>query len=306
MNIEALNQQYGIKDVAQFLQEEDGLIFLSINNSFASARITLFGAQILSFKPTGTQDVLWVSDNANFKEGKAIRGGIPVCFPWFGPHQTDNTKPQHGFARTSNWHVLAIQQLADGATDIQLMFEQSKKTLDLWPFPFKAVINFIVGNSLQVIFNVTNTGTTSFQYSDALHTYFNISDIAAIELDGFDNSPYYEAFGNELLQQKHITLNQGIENNRRYVHHPGEAIITDPGFNRKINIKKTGSKVTVVWNPGAITSKKFADMRPDGYKNFICIEPANAYPGIDMVYLAPGEDFSLSTTIKIDRLGAGI
>ena len=300
MNIEALNQQYGIKDVAQFLQEEDGLIFLSINNSFASARITLFGAQILSFKPTGTQDVLWVSDNANFKEGKAIRGGIPVCFPWFGPHQTDNTKPQHGFARTSNWQVLAVQQLADGATDVQLMLEQSEASLSLWPLPFKAVINFIVSNSLQVIFSVSNTGTTSFQYSDALHTYFNISDIAAIILDGFDNTPYYEAFGDKLLHQANTCIHPGIENNRRYIQHTGKAIITDPGYNRKIVIKKANSKVTVVWNPGPVTSKSFADMSPDAYKNFICIEPANAYPGIDMIDLAPGEDFSLSTIVKID------
>ncbi len=299
MTVEALNQQYAIKDVAHFLQEKDGLIFLSINNSFASARITLYGAQIISYKPFGTQDVLWVSDNATFKEGKAIRGGIPICFPWFGPHNTDNTKPQHGFARTSNWQVLAVQQLADGATDIQFMLEQSEKTLNLWPFPFKAVINFIVGNTLQVIFSVTNTGTTSLEYSDALHTYFNISDIAAIELDGFDNAPYYEAFGDELLQQKKTTLHPGIENNRRYIQHTGKAVITDPGFNRKIVIKKTGSKVTVVWNPGPITSKKFSDMSPEGYKNFICVEPANAYPGIDMVNVAPGGDFSLSTTIKI-------
>lgn len=300
MTVESLNQQYAIKDVAHFSQEEDGLIFLSINNSFASARIALYGAQILSFKPFGMQDVLWVSNNATFKEGKAIRGGIPVCFPWFGPHQTHKTKPQHGFARTSNWQVLAIQQLADGATDIQLILEQSEETINLWPFPFKAVINFIVGNSLQVIFSVSNTGTTSFQYSDALHTYFNISDIAAIELDGFDNAPYYEAFGDELLQQKNTTLHPEIENNRRYVQHTGEAVIIDPGYNRKIVINKTSSKVTVVWNPGPVTSKNFADMSADGYKNFICIEPANAYPGVDMVEVAPGEDFSLSTTIKID------
>ena len=300
MTVEALNQQYGIKDVAHFSQEVDGLIFLSVNNSFASARITLYGAQLLSFKPKGMQDVLWVSGNASFKEGKAIRGGIPVCFPWFGPHQTDNKKPQHGFARTSNWLVQAVQQLTNGATDIQLILKQSDETLNLWPHPFKAVINFIVGNSLQVIFSVTNTGTTSFQYSDALHTYFNISDIAAIKLDGFDNSPYYEAFGDELLQQANSSLHPGIENNRRYIQHTGEAIITDPGYYRKIVVEKTGSKVTVVWNPGPVTSKKFADMLPDGYKNFICIEPANAYPGIDMVDLAPGENFSLSTTIKIE------
>ena len=300
MNIEAVNQQYGIKEVANFSQEENGLIFLTINNSFASAHIALYGAQILSYKPLEQPDVLWVSDHSHFKVGKAIRGGIPVCFPWFGPHQTDKTKPQHGFARTSNWQVQAVKQLTDGATDIQLILEQSVDTLKLWPFSFRAMINFIVSDTLQVTLRVTNTGTTSFQYSDALHTYFNISDIAAVKLDGFDNSPYYEAFGDQLFQQANTSLHSDIENNRRYIQHSGEAIITDPGYNRKIRIGKTGSKVTVVWNPGPITSKNFNDMRPDGYKNFICIEPANAYAGIDMVNLASGEDFSISTTIKID------
>jgi len=301
MTIEALNQQYGIKDVAHFSQESaNGLVFLTINNSLASARIALYGAQILSYKPIEQPDVLWVSDQSHFKEGKAIRGGIPVCFPWFGPHATDRTMPQHGFARTSNWQVQAVKQLTDGATAIQLMLEQSDETLKLWPFPFRAVINFVVGVTLQVTFRVTNTGTTSFQYSDALHTYFNISDIAAIELDGFDNSPYYEAFGDQLFQQTDTSLHPDIENNRRYIQHSGEAIITDPGYNRKIRVGKTGSKVTVVWNPGPITSKNFTDMSAGGYKNFICIEPANAYAGIDMVDVAPGEDFSISTTIKID------
>lgn len=300
MTIEALNQQFGIKDVAHFSQESaDELIFLTINNSIASARITLYGAQILSYKPLKQPDVLWVSDHSHFKEGKAIRGGIPVCFPWFGPHQTDNSKPQHGFARISNWQVQVVQQLADGDTHIQLVLEQSDETLKLWPFPFRAVINFVVGATLQVTFRVTNTGTTSFQYSDALHTYFNISDIATIDLDGFDNSPYYEAFGDQLFHQTNTSLHPGIENNRRYIQHSGEAVITDPGYNRNILIGKTGSRVTVVWNPGPITSKNFNDMPPDGYKNFICIEPANAYAGIDMVDLAPGEDYSISTTIKI-------
>ncbi len=300
MNIEAVNQQYGIKEVANFSQEENGLIFLTINNSFASAHIALYGAQILSYKPLDQPDVLWVSDHSHFKVGKAIRGGIPVCFPWFGPHQTDKTKPQHGFARTSNWQVQAVQQLANGATDIQLMLEQSDEILKLWPFRFKAVINFVVGATLQVTLKVTNTGTAPFQYSDALHTYFNISDIAAIDLYGFDNSPYYEAFGDKLFHQKKTSLHPGVENNRRYIQHSGEAVITDPGYNRNIRIGKTGSKVTVLWNPGPITSKNFNDMPPDGYKNFICIEPANAYAGIDMIDLAPGEDFSISTTIKID------
>lgn len=299
MTIEALNQQYGIKDLAQFTAGEGGFVFLSIKNKSATARICLYGAQILSYTPHGQQDILWMSQQSHMSEGKAIRGGIPVCFPWFGPHAVDKTKPQHGFARITAWQVNHIQQLQDGATHIQLQLEHSDATLQLWPHSFKAVIDFVVGALLQVTVTVTNTGKESLAYSDALHTYFNVSNIDAIHLEGFDNSPYYEAFGTELTEQSITVLHPEIENNRRYIQHTGNVIINDPVFNRKIHIAKTGSKVTVLWNPGPIVTKNISDMEPNGYKNFICVEPANAYVGIDMIELAAGGQFGLSTTISV-------
>jgi glucose-6-phosphate 1-epimerase len=299
MKIETLNNNFAIEGHVSFKTGNGGLPFLMINNQYCTASISLYGAQILSYIPCNQQDVLWVSSKSLFEEGKAIRGGIPLCFPWFGPHTTDKTKPQHGFARISEWEVDNIEQLQQGATHIQLSLQQSAATLALWPYSFKAIINFIVGNTLQVTFSVTNTDDQKFEYSDALHTYFNISDIGNIQLQGLDNATFYEAFGNELIQQEKCTLHQGIENNRRYVNHHTETVINDPGFDRIIRAEKTGSKVTVVWNPGPATTLKISDMEPDGYRSFICAEPANAYEGIDMIELEPGKSFSLSAIISV-------
>jgi glucose-6-phosphate 1-epimerase len=299
MKIETLNNNFAIEGIVSIKAGNGGFPFINIINQYCTASVSLYGAQIVSYIPTNQQDVLWVSSKSLFEEGKAIRGGIPLCFPWFGPHTNDKTKPQHGFARISTWQIDTIEQVQDGATHIQLSLQQSTTTLALWPYSFTAVINFIVGKTLQVVFTVTNTDAQQFEYSDALHTYFNISNIANIQLKGFDNATYYEAFGNELLQQEICSINQGIENNRRYVNHSTASIITDLGFKRTIRAEKTNSKVTVVWNPGPVTSLKISDMEPEGYQHFICAEPANAYEGIDMIVLEPGESFSLSTTIAV-------
>lgn len=299
MKIETLNKQFAIEDIVSFKPGIGGLPFLNIKNQHCSAGISLYGAQILSYIPNKQQDVLWVSSKSLFEDGKAIRGGIPLCFPWFGPHTTDKTKPQHGFARLSTWQVNVVEQLQQGATHIQLSLRQTATTLALWPFSFTAVIDFIVRSTLQLSFFVTNTGEQKFDYSDALHTYYNISDINNIALEGFDNATYYEAFGNELLQQDKCKLNSGMENNRRYVNHHTKSVIKDPGYNRKITAEKSGSKVTVVWNPGPVTTQKISDMEPEGYRTFICVEPANAYEGVDIIELEPNESFGLSTTISV-------
>jgi glucose-6-phosphate 1-epimerase len=294
-----LNEQFGIANKVYFYQLAGGITVVSIKNDHATADISLHGAQIISFAPMGQKDILWMSEKSAFEKGKAIRGGIPICFPWFGPHLTDKTKPQHGFARLEQWDVLDILESPDGTIIVSLSLQESPYGISLWPYPFKAVAQFTIGKALDVKFTVTNTGNEPFEYSDALHTYFNISDIKAIKISGLVNCSFYEAFGMDLKTQQEPLLSFETETNRRYINHSGECIIEDPGFKRKICSTKTGSKVTVVWNPWEATSKTMSDVTADGYKTFVCSEPANAYPGIDMIQLAPGASHLLSTNIQI-------
>ena len=299
ITIETLNEKFGIAGKVKFCYGRGGLTEIAINTKNAAADISLYGAHLLSFKTSGRQDIIWMSEKSLFEEGKAIRGGIPLCFPWFGPHTTDKTKPQHGFARLQYWEVMDVKENADESIIVTLGLKESDASLQLWPYNFNATAQFIIGETLEVNLTVTNTDNKAFEYSDALHTYFNISNIDTIALEGLQEATYYEAFGTELKKQNSQLLYFNEETNRRYVNSTGNCIIHDKGYDRKISVHKTGSKVTVVWNPGEATAKTIGDITPDGYKTFLCVEPANAYPGIDMITLAPGQTHTLSTAIKL-------
>jgi glucose-6-phosphate 1-epimerase len=300
VTIEQLNNNFGIAGKVNFFSGRGGLLSVEIITRDAKAQISLYGAQLLSFIPQGQQDIIWMSDRSLFEEGKAIRGGIPLCFPWFGPHATDKTKPQHGFARLQYWQVEEIKENAADEIIVDLGLQQSESTLALWPYHFKAIAQFTIGRNLEVKLTATNTGTDNFEYSDALHTYFNISSIDTVGIEGLQDATYYDGFGMNLKTQHPAVLYFNTETNRRYVNTAGSCIIHDTNRNRKIIVEKTGSKVTVVWNPGEDVAKTIGDMQPNGYETFVCVEPANAYPGIDMISLQPGESHTLSTVIKTE------
>jgi glucose-6-phosphate 1-epimerase len=294
-----LNQRFGINGKATFFESKGGLMSVSINTKNANAEISLYGAQLVSFVPKGHKDIIWMSEQSFFEEGKAIRGGIPLCFPWFGPHPADKTKPQHGFARLQYWQVKEVKEINDETISVSLLLQPSEFSLGMWPYQFSASAEFIIGSSLQVKLTVTNSGTENFDYSDALHTYFNISSIDSVAIEGLQNAIYFDGFETNLKTQNPALLYFNTETNRRYVNAAVNCIIDDKGFNRKIVVEKTGSKVTVVWNPGEETTKTMKDIPAEGYQTFVCVEPANAYAGIDIITLAPGQSHTLSTTIKL-------
>lgn len=300
MTTDTLNNQFAIAGLLTFEKGKGGLPMIYIRTQHASAIICLYGAQLLSYIPKGQKDILWMSDDSFFENGKAIRGGVPVCFPWFGPHATDKIKPQHGFARLQEWNVINTEESEDEIVTVTLSLQESPFSLEFWPCSFKAVAQFRIGKTLEIKLTVTNTGNEAFEYSDALHTYFNISDINAIDIEGLQNASYYEGFDMDLKTQATSLLSFNSETNRRYIDHTGDCIINDPGYQRKIRSSKTGSKVSVIWNPWEATANTMTDIHPGGYKNYVCAEPANAYPGIDMIQLAPGESHTLSTSIEQD------
>lgn len=299
MTVETLNEKFGIADTANFYSGNKGLTTIAVTNKYTTANIALHGAHLLNYIPDGQKDIMWMSEQSLFENGKAIRGGIPICFPWFGPHPADRTKPQHGFSRLQEWQVNDIKSNEDGSTLVSLSLKETAASMDLWPYKFNAAIDFNIGKMLEVKLTVTNTGNELFEYSDALHTYFNISDISAIYIEGLHKATYYDGFEMDLKTQEATNLQFDKETNRRYVNYTGHCIINDAGYNRKINVAKNGSKVTVLWNPGEAVTKTIADITPDGYKTFVCAEPANAYPGIDMIELSPGESHTLSTVISV-------
>jgi glucose-6-phosphate 1-epimerase len=295
MTINELNEQFGKTKQIEFSTTTGNLPIVTLSNKYATATVSLYGAQVLSYVPKGEADVLWMSNKSLFQEGKAIRGGIPICFPWFGPNPTDSKKPQHGFARLSTWTVKDVALLPEGTVSITLQLKDSVATKALWDFSFTAEIIVTIDTKLSLTLRCTNNDNKTFDYSDALHSYFNVSDIDNITIDGLKNATYFPAGIDTGIEQHEQLLAITKEENRRYLNHNNTCVIADKGYKRKITVGKSGSKTTVVWNPGADTTKTMSDMSHDGYKTFICVEAANAFN--DLIKLAPGEQFSLTTII---------
>ncbi|WP_439183183.1 D-hexose-6-phosphate mutarotase [Carboxylicivirga taeanensis] len=289
MNTDALNTQFGIANQITFEPFEHTII-AKIQSPHATAKVALYGAHVLSFIPKQQDDLLFVSPNAIFQNGKAIRGGIPVCWPWFGAHPTDATLPSHGFARVSNWKVINTSA-SDDAVSIKLGLSANADTLQLWPYLFEATMEIKVGKQLSVALHTKNTDEKPFELSAALHSYFHICDINTAKLEGLAGVNYLDDVKNANGQQSEKLLGFGQRIDRRY-RTTGSAIIHD--HQRTINIAKSGSGITVVWNPGEALASQMGDLG-ESYKNMLCVEAANSLD--DTVVVQPGHSHTLSTII---------
>jgi len=298
IDIDELDEQFSIEGEVGFAELEEDLVFITVSNKYADADICLYGAHITSFRPHKSMDLLWMSPESSFEVGKAIRGGIPVCFPWFGPHKTDPDKPQHGFARLMYWDVAATSTNAAGETIVKLELNSSEETKAYWPHDFCAEMIIVVGKTLVETLKVTNTSSELFDYTCALHSFFSLSAIESISIEGLKGLTYYNQNTGENGIQEEEILEIQEPVTRHYLNTETPVVIADSAFRRRIKVDKKGSKVTTVWNPGAETCAKIVDLPDDAYETFVCVEATNAfdYP----VHLAPGESFETSAIIGID------
>lgn len=297
MNIDELDDNFGIEAEVGFY-EEDGLVFAMVSNKFADATICLHGAHIISYAPTRNMEVLWMSPESNFETGKAIRGGIPVCFPWFGPHNSNESLPQHGFARIMSWEVTNTETLAGGANQITLQLCSSDETKKYWDFDFCAEMIFTVGARLGVTFKVTNTSNNPIEYTSALHTYFSLSGIENITIEGLKDTRYENQLDGGDYMQEEVLLSISEETTRHYYNTKATCIINDPIFNRIIKVEKEGSNNSTVWNPWAETCKQMGDMPDLAYETFVCVETVNKID--DVVCLDAGESHETTAIISAE------
>lgn len=297
MTTDELNEKFAIEGEIGFAELEGDLTFAMIANKYADANICLYGGQITAYRPQGTNNVLWMSPDSLFQEGKAIRGGIPVCFPWFGPHEEDSNLPQHGFARLMNWNVKEAKSLANGESLLCLELCSSQKTKAYWSYDFCAEMIFTIGQKLEVSLKVKNASDEELGYTCALHTYFNVSGIENIAIEGLQNTPYQNQLdGKEYLQEEELLMISKPET-RHYFNTEATCVIDDPLYGRQIIIEKEGSKNSTVWNPWEETCKEMGDMPDDGYESFVCLETVNKID--DIIQLAPGESHETKTIISI-------
>ncbi len=299
IDIDELDDKFSIEGEVGFAELEEDLVFITVSNKYADVDICLYGAHVASFRPQDSMDLLWMSPDSAFEVGKAIRGGIPVCFPWFGPHKTDSDKPQHGFARLMYWDVASTATNAAGETIIKLELNSSEETRVYWPHDFCAEITIVVGKRLVETLKITNTSAEPFDYTCALHTYYSLSAIESISIEGLKGLTYYNQNTGENGVQEEEKLEIADALTRHYLNTETPVVIADSAFRRRIKVDKKGSKVTTVWNPGAETCAKIGDLPDDGFETFVCVEATNAfdYP----IILAPGESFETSAIIGLEE-----
>lgn len=300
IDIEELDEKYSLEGELGFAQFDDDFVFITVSNKFADAEISLYGAHLTSFRPQHSMDLLWMSPDSYFEVGKAIRGGIPVCFPWFGPHSTDPQKPQHGFGRLTIWDVVSTRSLPSGETEIVLGLSSSEETKTFWPFDFYAEMIFCIGSTLTATLKVENTSQESFAYSCALHSYFNISALDNIALEGLKGVTFFDQLTSKHDIQKEEFLTISAPLTRHYLNTESMVILEDPIFKRQIKIGKSGSKVTTVWNPGEEAAAAIADIPDDAFHAFVCVEATNAFDF--PIRLNPGEVFETSVYLSLDTL----
>ena len=295
--MEQLNSQYGLDGELSFQLGEGGLTKVVISNAHAGAEVYLHGGQLTHFQPKNTQPVIWMSKHAVFSHDKAIRGGVPICWPWFGPHTTDSGLPQHGFARSSEWSVIASESLPDGGTRLCLGLD-SDGTHPYWSQPFELVFVITVRETLQLSLTAMNIGSEPMELGAAFHTYFTVGDSSQIRISGLDGCEYLDKPDGyaKKSQQGDITLAGEVD--RVYLGTLDDCVIDDPVLKRKIIVCKEGSESTIVWNPWIDNAKAMADFNDEGYQTMVCIESANAANDVRTIEL--GEAHTLVQTIRVE------
>lgn len=300
MTLTQLNQKFSLSNHLKFSEIADGFIVAEINNVHASASIALQGAHLMTFKPHGHEAVIWLSKYAKFAAGKSIRGGVPICWPWFGPHASDAKLPGHGYARTVMWEVLKTEALTDGSTFISFGLVETDATRAQWPHSSSVQIEMTIGKSLRIVLVTHNSGKQAFALGEALHTYFHISDVAQMTISGLEGCEYLDKVGDPARrkQQNGIVIDSEVD--RVYVNTIADCVIEDRGLKRAIRIAKQSSGSTVVWNPWTEKADKMGDFGHDGHRGMVCIESANAFENI--VQVAPGETHKLTVVYSVEAL----
>lgn len=278
MTLEDLNALHAIPDQLAFIAGPGGLPLIQVHNAHAQAQVSLHGGQVLSFRPhTASADLLFVSERARYQAGTAIRGGIPVCWPWFGADPEGLGRPNHGFARTQVWSVGGIAALPGGATQITLALTDTPDTRAIWPHTFQLGLEITVGPTLRLALVTHNTGDQPFTITQALHSYLAVGELAQTRVTGLDGGHYIDKAAGALgtLGQQMGAVTFTTEVDRIYSGAPTVLSVQDGAGQRTLRIRSEGSRTAVVWNPGATLAAGMADLKDDEYQRFVCVETAN-------------------------------
>jgi D-hexose-6-phosphate mutarotase len=300
-NVETLNHRFGAGRQLAFRETGNGLIVAEIDTPLAVASLCLQGAHVMTWRPQSqAEPVVWLSRLARPAPGKSIRGGVPVCWPWFGPHATEAKLPAHGFARTVPWEVSAARVLRDGAVEIALVLAGNEQTRALWPYRARAELLITIGATLKAALTTVNEDDRAITIGEALHTYFHIGDIGAVRVLGLEGCEYLDKVAGGARRRQDGAITFAGETDRIYVNTAAECVIEDERLRRRIRIAKSGSRSTVVWTPWTEKADKMGDFGPGGWRGMVCVESANAAENV--VTVAAGGRHTLAVEYGAESL----
>ena len=308
MTLQTLSDNFTIPGVLTFSQTEQGLLRANITTPACTAELYLQGAHLTQWQPTGARPVLFLSERSAYTPGKAIRGGVPIIFPWFGnrtatPDNPRTDGPSHGFARTSEW-TLAFAALAGDDLHLTLTLGPSDTSRALGYDHFALVYEITLGTELHLQLTVNNQSSTPLHYEEALHSYFSIGDAQQVSIIGLSDTEYLDKTDNfKKKRQADPLLKLTGETDRPYLNTTVPINIDDPNYKRHITVDKAESKTTVVWNPWSELTAKLTDMSPDCWLTMVCIETANVGP--NAITLAPDEHHTMEAHIYTQDFAAG-
>jgi glucose-6-phosphate 1-epimerase len=298
-SITELERRFGIPHIAQVVAGNGGLPMVRINSLAATGEMYLHGAHVTSWQPTGAEDVLFVSSKSRWQDGVAIRGGVPICFPWFGNKADDPKAPAHGFVRTKSWQLDAIAPSGDAVT-VSMSTGSDDGTMQWWPYDFRVSYHVTFGAELSLELEVHNIGTAPFHFAEALHAYHRVGDVRMARVKGLDGVHYLDKTDKyrEKVQQGDVVI--ASETDRVYLNTPSSVELQDPALRRRVCIAKENSLTTVVWNPCADKAKEMTDLGDNEWRQMLCIETSNVLGYA--VEVAPAQKHRMKAVLRVAAL----
>lgn len=286
--------------MAEIAAGDGGLPMVRIASAAATAEISLYGAQVLRWRPAGAEEVLYLSKRTRWEQGEAIRGGIPVCFPWFRNKADDAKAPKHGFVRTRQWRLDSLRADEDGTVTLVCITGSDDATKAVWPHDFLLAYRMRVGRTLRLELSVMNRGQMAMRFEEALHTYFRVGDVEQARVRGLERTTYLDNMdGNRAKEHPgELAITGGTDN--AYLNTDATVEIEDTLLGRRIQTEKTNSSSTVVWNPWREGAAGIADMEPEDWRRMLCVEASNVLGCA--VSLGPAEEHTMRATIRVEGI----
>jgi glucose-6-phosphate 1-epimerase len=292
-----LTAEFGIAGILEFA-DEGGLTKATVVLDGMVGQVYMQGAQLTTWQPRGRRPVLFTSPNSTFAPGRAIRGGIPIIFPWFGPNRRTPAAPQHGFARTAAWRLDAIESAGSRALTLTFGLSHRDVRSAIWPEPFHAIYRVVFAPTLRLHLTIQNQARHPIAFEEALHNYFAISDIEQVAISGLAGTTFIDkTSAGQRKQQSAPLVAIAAETDSVYLDTPPQCAIEDRGWQQRVIVEKAGAASTVVWNPWAEKAAAMADLGASAWRGMVCVETGNVAD--NEVRLAADAEHQMSTAISV-------